>query len=119
MRTKTIPVVDRSSTVSGPSTPQFVTLPAAPWEASDREHIPKSIHVGSKIEIFGKMFVSVTRAAKDLKVDRTSLLNAYAFGKLDQYVAGHLAKEKSGARPYKTFATLYDKLQKRDGGASA
>jgi hypothetical protein len=113
MRTKAIQVVDRVSTISGPSTPQFVTLPAAPWEQADSEREIGAWKVGSMVTIFGTTFVNATRAAKDLKVDRTGLANACLFGRLDQYIEGQLARERSNVRTNKTFTALYEKSLKR------
>jgi hypothetical protein len=113
MRTKVITVVDRVSTISGQSTPQFVTLPAAPWEKADSDREIGVGKVGSVIKIFGTTFSSASKAAKELRVDKSGLANACLFGKLDQYLQGQLARERSGVRPYKTFTALYEKSLKR------
>ena len=101
-RRKVMAVTDRNSTVSGPSMQHFVTLPAAPWEQADNP----------KVTIFGKAFVSVSRAAKDLKVDRTSLSNAILFNRLEQYLTHQMARERTGNKTDKAVTALYQKSQK-------
>lgn len=113
MRTKIIKIADRNSMVTGPSIQQFVTLPAAPWEQADNEREFAYENLGSKVSILGTTFANVSRAAKDLKVDRSGLANALMFDKLDQYVDGQLAREKSNVRPNKTFTALYEKMQSK------
>ena len=112
MRTKIITVPDRTSTITGYTVQQFVTLPAAPWEQADNEIEVAFVNLASKVTIFGTTFPSVSRAAKELKVDRTGLANAFMFGKLQQYLDGQLAREKTGVRPNKTFTALYEKSLK-------
>jgi hypothetical protein len=101
-RTKVMAVTDRHSTVSGPSMQHFVTMPAAPWEQAD----------SPKVTIFGRAFVSVSRAAKDLKVDRTSLSNAILFNRLEQYLTHQMARERTGNKADKAVTALYQKSQK-------
>jgi hypothetical protein len=113
MRTKVIIVADRHSVAAGLSVQHFVTLPAAPWEEADNEIEAEFVNLESKVTIFGTTFPSVSRAAKELKVDRTGLANAFMFGKLQQYLDGQLAREKSGVRHYQTFTALYKKSLKR------
>lgn len=113
MRTKVITVTDRASVASGLSIQYFVTLPAAPWEDADNEIEVEFVNLASKVTIFGTTFTSVSRAAKELKVDRTGLANAFMFGKLQQYLDGQLAREKANIRPIKTFTALYEKSLKR------
>jgi hypothetical protein len=113
MRTKVITVTDRHSIAAGLSVQHFVTLPAAPWEAADNEIEAEFVNLESKVTIFGTTFPSVSRAAKELKVDRTGLANAFMFGKLQQYLDGQLAREKASIRPIKTFTALYEKSLKR------
>jgi hypothetical protein len=112
MRTKIIAVTDRNSIVTGPSIQHFVTMPAAPWEEADNEIESEFVSLASKVTIFGTTFGSVSRAAKELKVDRTGLANAFMFGKLQQYLDGQLAREKANIRPNKTFTALYEKSLK-------
>ena len=112
MRTKVITVADRHSVASGISVHCFVTLPVAPWEAADNEIKAEFVNLESKVTIFGTIFHSVSRAAKELKADRTGLANAFMFGKLQQYLDGQLAREKTGVRPNKTFTALYEKSLK-------
>lgn len=113
MRTKIIAVADRNAMVTGPNVQQFVTLPAAPWEQADNDREVAFVNLGSKVTILGTTFANVTRAAKDLKVDRASLARALLFNKLNQYVDGQLAREKSGVRRYQTFTALYEKMQSK------
>ena len=112
VRTKIISVPDRASTITGYTIQQFVTLPAAPWEEADSEIEVEFVNVNSKVTIFGTTFANVSRAAKELKVDRTGLANALMFGKLQQYLDGQLAREKANIRPTKTFTALYQKSLK-------
>jgi len=112
MRTKIIAVTDRNSIVTGLSIQHFVTMPAAPWEEADNEIEAEFVDLESKVTIFGTTFGSVSRAAKELKVDRTGLANAFMFGKLQQYLDGQLAREKANIRPNKTFTALYEKSLK-------
>ena len=112
MRTKAITVADRHSVASGLSVHCLVTLPAAPWEQADNEIKAEFVNLESKVSIFGTTFHSVSRAAKELKVDRTGLANAFMFGKLQQYLDGQLAREKANIRPNKTFTALYEKSLK-------
>ena len=112
LRTKIISVPDRASTITGHTIQQFVTLPAAPWEQADNEIKAEFVNLESKVTIFGTTFHSVSRAAKELKVDRTGLANAFMFGKLQQYLDGQLAREKANIRPIKTFTALYEKSLK-------
>jgi hypothetical protein len=118
VRTKIIAVPDRASTITGYTIQQFVTLPAAPWEEADSEIEVEFVNVNSKVTIFGTTFANVSKAAKDLKVDRTGLANALMFDRLQQYLEGNLAREKSGVRHYKTFTTLYEKSLKRKASAT-
>ena len=118
MRTKIITVPDRTSTITCHTVQQFVTLPAAPWEQADNETKVKFVGLGSKVTIFDTTFASVTRAAKELKTDRTSMANAFLFDRLQQYLDAQLAREKAGARPYKTFTTLYEKSLQRQASVT-
>jgi hypothetical protein len=113
MRTKIVNVPDRSSTITGYTVQQFVTLPAAPWEKADNESEVQFVNVGSKVTILGVTFANVSRAAKELRVERTSLANALMFDRLQQYLDGQLARERAGIRPNKTFTALYEKSLQR------
>jgi len=114
MRTKIVNVPDRSSTITGHTVQQFVTLPAAPWEDADNENEIPFVNVGSKVTIWGATFANVSRAAKELKVERTSLANALMFDRLQQYLDGQLSRENAGIRPYKTFTTLHEKWLRKN-----
>jgi hypothetical protein len=113
VRTKIISVPDRASTITGHTIQQFVTLPAAPWEEADSEIEVEFVNVNSKVTIFGTTFANVTKAARELKTDRASMANAFMFDRLEQYLEGNLAREKSGVRHYQTFTALYEKSLKR------
>jgi hypothetical protein len=111
MRTRTIAVVDRNSVVSGPSIPQFVTLPAAPWETADGDK--DFTGAGQKVVIYGKTFANVKQAARELHVDLTYLRRAIMFDRMDQYLQYQLSREKSGARLYNIFTELHEKSLER------
>lgn len=106
MRTKIVNVPDRSSTITGHTVQQFVTLPAAPWEAADHDIDFKG--AGPRVVIFGKIFTNIKQAAKELHVDLTYLRRAILFDRMDQYLQYQLGREKTGARPYKIFTDLYE-----------
>lgn len=111
MRTKTIAVVDRNSVVSGPSIPQYVTMPAAPWETADNDK--DFTGAGQKVVIYGKTFANVKQAARELHVDLTYLRRAIQFDRMDQYLVYQLGREKTGARLYKIFTELHEAQQRK------
>lgn len=111
MRTKTIAVVDRNSVVSGPSIPQYVTMPAAPWEMADNDK--NFTGAGQKVVIYGKTFANVKQAARELHVDLTYLRRAIQFDRMDQYLLYQLGREKTGARLYKIFTELHEAQQRK------
>lgn len=115
MRTKIVAVVDRNSVVTGPSLPQYVTLPAAPWEKTDDDSDFKG--AGPRVVIFGKVFSSVKQAAQELHVDVTYLRRAILFDRMDQYLQYQLGREKTGARPYRIFTDLYEQSLQRKTNA--
>lgn len=107
MRTRSIAVIDRNSVVSSPSIPQFVTLPAAPWEAADGDK--DFTGAGQKVVIYGKTFANIKQAARELHVDLTYLRRAIMFDRMEQYLTYQLNREKTGVRPYKIFTELHEK----------
>lgn len=111
MRTKIVSVVDRNSVVTGPSQPQYVTLPAAPWEVSGSD--TKDQSGGPRVTIFGKTFLNVKQAAKELHVDVTYLRRAILFERMDEYLKCQIGREKTGHRPYKIFTELYEQSLKK------
>jgi len=112
IRTKIIVVPDRSSTITGHTVQQFITLPAAPWEEANNEVKAQTVSDGAKVTIFGKAFATISRAAKELKVDKSALGHAIKLNLLQQYVDGKLASERTNARPIKTFTALYEQSLK-------
>lgn len=111
MRTKIVAVTDRNSVVTGPSVPQYVTLPAAPWETADHDVDFKG--AGPRVVIFGKTFTNIRQASKELHVDLTYLRRAILFDRMDQYLQYQLGREKTGARPYRIFTDLYEQSLQR------
>jgi hypothetical protein len=103
--------MDRNSVVSGPSTPQFVTMPAAPWETADGDK--DFTGAGQKVVIYGKTFANVKQAARELHVDLTYLRRAIQFDRMDQYLLYQLGREKTGARLYKIFTELHEAQQRK------
>jgi hypothetical protein len=112
IRTKIIVVPDRSSTITSHTVQQFITLPAAPWEEANNEAKVQTVSDGAKVTIFGKAFATISRAAKELKVDKSALGHAIKLNLLQQYVDGKLASERTNARPTKTFTALYEQSLK-------
>ena len=112
IRTKIIVVPDRSSTITSHTVQQFITLPAAPWEEANNEAKIQTVSDGAKVTIFGKAFATISRAAKELKVDKSALGHAIKLNLLQQYVDGKLASERTNARPIKTFTALYEQSLK-------
>jgi hypothetical protein len=103
--------MDRNFVVSGPSTPQFVTMPAAPWETADGDK--DFTGTGQKVVIYGKTFANVKQAARELHVDLTYLRRAIQFDRMDQYLLYQLGREKTGARLYKIFTELHEAQQRK------
>lgn len=112
IRTKIIVVPDRSSTITSHTVQQFITLPAAPWEEANNEVKVQTASEGSKVTIFGKAFATISRAAKELKVDKSALGQAIKLNLLQQYVDGKLASERTNTRATKTFTALYEQSLK-------